>query len=444
MIRLHRMQRRANRVRHAARWLPVLVLTAFVAACGLLDKGLTVTAPDRVVTSDLEVPANAALLVGGAVGNFECAFKDYIVAGGLMSGELMDATETAARWDFDKRNVQPQTTLYSEAGCGSLGIYTPISTARYTADNILHLLQGWSDDSVPGRTGLIAKAATYAGYSRILLGEAFCSAAIDGSAELSSNDIFAQAVAKFDTAIAAATTAGSSDILNMALVGRARAELDEGDLAAAAADAAQVPAGFVANATSDLSQGYRQNFVVSENNNGHSVSFPPAYRNVTDVNSAGDTIADPRVPVVPALDTSGKVRLAGDGSTPLYLQQKYADATSPIPEASYTEAQLILAEAQGGAQAVSIINTLRATAGLGAYPGPTATADDIKAMIAQERARWLFLEGQHLYDLRRLNIAPLPAAGTPYSIVFAKGGQYGNQVCFPLPDVERLNNPNLH
>lgn len=424
----------------------MLVLATSAAACGLLDNGLTVTAPDRVVTSQLEEPQNAGLLVQGAIGNFECSLKDYIVAGGMMSGELMDATETAARWDFDKRNVQPQTTLYSTAGCGSLGIYTPISTARYTADNILHLLEGWTDAQVTGRTTLIGKAATYAGYSRILLGEAFCTAAIDTSAELTSKDIFAQAVAKFDTAIAAATKAGDDSTLNLARVGQARALLDEGNANAAAAVAAQVPPGFVIEASSDLSHGYRQNFVVSENNNGHSVSIPPAYRNVILV-TAGDTMKDPRVPVTPSIDTiigtDTIVKLAGDGSTPLYLQGKYATATSPIPVASYTEAQLIVAEDKGGAQAVSIINALRATDGLPAYAGPTDAAS-ITALIAQERARWLFLEGQHLYDLRRLNIAPLPAPGTPYSIVFTKGGNYGKQVCFPLPDVERLNNPHLH
>lgn len=443
MTRMHGQHRRKGRAWQAARWVPLLLLAATAAACGLLDKGLTVTAPDRIVTSDLEKPENAGLLVNGAIGNFECALKDYIVAGGMMSGELMDGTETAARWDFDKRNVLPQSTLYSEGGCGGLGIYTPISTARYTADNILHLLEGWTDQQVPNRTALIATAATYAGYSRILLGEAFCTAAIDTSAELTSAQVFAQAEAQFDTAIAAAQTAGASDILNMALVGQARARLDQGNLDGAAADAAQVPDGFVANATSDLSQGYRVNLVVSENNNGHSVSIAPDYRNDTLVDGAGNTVPDTRVPVVPALDTAGNVKTAADKATPLYVQQKYADASSPIPVASYIEAQLIVAEDKGGAEAVNIINTLRATVGLPAYQGPTDQAS-ITALIAQERARWLFLEGQHLYDLRRLNLTPSPAPGTPYSIVYAKGGTYGNQVCFPLPDVERLNNPHLH
>jgi len=43
-------------------------------------------------------------------------------------------------------------------------------------------------------------------------------------------------------------------------------------------------------------------------------------------------------------------------------------------------------------------------------------------------------------DIRRLGLAWLPAVGTPYP---GGGGTYGDQTCFPLPDAERINNPNL-
>jgi len=48
-----------------------------------------------------------------------------------------------------------------------------------------------------------------------------------------------------------------------------------------------------------------------------------------------------------------------------------------------------------------------------------------------------------LYDVRRLNLPLDPAAGIPYSTVYLKGGNYGTERCFPVPDVERLNNPNF-
>jgi len=65
---------------------------------------------------------------------------------------------------------------------------------------------------------LIAKAAAYAGYSRILLGEGFCEAAINLGPKLTSAQVFASAEAVFTTAITAAQAAGDQQILNMAYV----------------------------------------------------------------------------------------------------------------------------------------------------------------------------------------------------------------------------------
>jgi starch-binding outer membrane protein, SusD/RagB family len=62
------------------------------------------------------------------------------------------------------------------------------------------------------------------------------------------------------------------------------------------------------------------------------------------------------------------------------------------------------------------------------------------AQLVEERRRELFLEGHRLGDIRRYNLAMSPAAGTAYP---GGGGTYGSQSCFPLPDVERINNPNI-
>ena len=40
----------------------------------------------------------------------------------------------------------------------------------------------------------------------------------------------------------------------------------------------------------------------------------------------------------------------------------------------------------------------------------------------------------------RYTLPLTPAQGTPYR----NGGTYGISVCLNLPDIERLNNPNLH
>lgn len=65
---------------------------------------------------------------------------------------------------------------------------------------------------------------------------------------------------------------------------------------------------------------------------------------------------------------------------------------------------------------------------------------EVRAQLIEERRRELFLERHRLGDIIRFNITLSPPAGTPFPI---KGGVYGNQICFPLPDVERNNNPNI-
>ena len=55
-------------------------------------------------------------------------------------------------------------------------------------------------------------------------------------------------------------------MLYLALVGRARSELDAGQNAPAIADASRVPNGFVYNATYDATTDYRTNHVYTESN----------------------------------------------------------------------------------------------------------------------------------------------------------------------------------
>ena len=434
-MKLTRTARKMTRATMTAgQWLTVVALSPMLG-CNLLDKGLETVAPDKVETSVLEVPANAGLIVNSAIGNFECALGAYIVDAAMASGEFMDATATAANWAFDRRDTDPTAdTRYATASCEGYGIYTPIQVARGTTDRALELLQGWSDAEVPNRQDLIAKAAAYAGYSRILLGEGFCSAAISLGPEMTSAEIFASAEAMFTTAITAAQAAGDQQILNMAYVGRARARLDQGNKAGASADAALVPSGFVQNATAENAPVRRQNRIQTFNQSGL-VSVGASYRNLTVTNSSGGQVPDTRV----AVTNAGKP--GTDNRTPLYIQTKYSASTTPIPIASYKEAQLIIAEVAGGQTAVNIINALRTARGLPTFSSTDPVA--IAAEVTEARRRELFLEGQHLYDVRRLNLPLDPAAGIPYSTVYLKGGNYGTERCFPVPDVERLNNPNF-
>src|SRR6185295_15584891 len=141
---------------------------------------------------------------------------------GLLADEFESAGGAALFFDWDRRTQDASNGTYGTGDClanqVSLGTWKPVSTARFTADNALSLLNGWTDAEVPGRAVLIAKAQAYGGYSRILLGEGFCSAAIDAGPELTPAQVFGLAEGKFTDAIASATAAGQPDLALMARV----------------------------------------------------------------------------------------------------------------------------------------------------------------------------------------------------------------------------------
>lgn len=402
-----------------------VLLAGSLSACNILDDALDVEAPSQVPASALDDPALSNLLVGGVIADFECALGAFIVTGGLLGDELYDATFTANRWPVPSRQVQPSDSRYSTFTCATLGVYTPISTARWSADNALQKLEAWTDAEVTQRQQKIATVAAYSGYAHILLGELFCEAAIDLSAELTPEQIFQRAEERFTRAIEAAQAAGDQEILNMARVGRARVRLSLGNNQGAASDAAAVPQGFSRVATASSISARRRNRV-NEESRLNLVSVKEPFRNLT-VGGEPDT----RVDVVDA------GRFGTDAETPIWLQRKYRDDADPIPIATWREAQLILAEASGGQAAVDAINRLRDFHDLPAYGGGSDA--EIAAQVREERRRELFLEGHRIWDIRRFDLPLFPAPGTPFS----KGGQYGDPNCLPLPDVERASNPNV-
>ena len=101
-----------------------------------------------------------------------------------------------------------------------------MQTARYTANLGVTNLAQYTDAQVPGRTALMARSALLGGYATLLLGEGFCSMALDGGPEMTPAQVFTAAEAKFTEAITHATAANNASLLNAARVGRARTRLD--------------------------------------------------------------------------------------------------------------------------------------------------------------------------------------------------------------------------
>lgn len=423
--------------RRAASLVVALVAGLGLAGCDALDDALSVDAPGLVAADDLENAGVANLLVSGAIADFDCALGAYIVNGALLGNELRDASVTAGRFPLDQRIIE-DTSPYGTGACTSNppGIYVPLSTSIWTSNRALVLLKEWTDAEVSNRQSLIAQAAAYSGYGHVLMGEGFCSSVIEENGpEVQPQQVFQAAEAKFTEAMAAADAAGNSDMRNMALMGRARARLNLGNRAGAASDARAVLAAsptYAKNATASSTASRRFNRIGDEFFGGR-VTVDPSFYDLT-----VEGVPDTRVTVINT-NTNGH-----DGATKVHVVAKYGTSRSadnrnlPVPIASWREAHLIIAEAEGGAEAVNRVNILRAHHGLPAYTGGTGAAE-IQALIIQERARELYLEGQHLNDLRRFDLPNTPAAGTPYR----QGGTYGNVRCFPLPAVEKDNNPNF-
>lgn len=436
------MPRQSFRGARTAALTVIASLCSVLAACEAVKNPLEVETTSRIPAENVETPANAQLLVDGAIADFECAFASYVVQSATVGEEFIYAQQTADRVPSDRRNTLITDPRYATNSCTGLGIYGPLQTARTSADNILAFLKVWTDAQVStSRSQLSAIAGTYSGYSYLLLGEGFCSLAfskinpdrsIDYGGEISRDSTLKIAIARFSDAITAGTaattpvTAANTEILRTAYLGRARAKLALGDYPGARADASQIPAGFLRNATYSATVGRRNNLVFNDNsitNTSSSVGDP--YRSMT---------GDPRVPVTQGAATSAT-------GIRHWYQTKYTSNAAPIPLAKYQEAQLIIAEADIRAgnlvSALVVLNAERTRGGQGPFVGTTQA--QFLAELIDQRRRELFLEGQHLGDIIRFQIPLAPATGTAYHF----GGTYGNQLCFPLPSAERLNNPKI-
>ncbi|HEX6250250.1 MAG TPA: RagB/SusD family nutrient uptake outer membrane protein [Gemmatimonadaceae bacterium] len=432
---------------HKAR-MAVLTLGATLlvvsTGCDTLSDPLEVEPASRIPASQLEVPGNALLLSDGAVGDFECAFRVYTAMSGLIGEEFIYTAQTLSRSPYDRRATTKDDSDYAVNSCtggtnAAYGVYTPLQTARRANENVLAFLKTWTDAEVaagpgsPNRTNLMAIAAAYAGYSTLLLGEGFCTMALSSvgidksinyGGEIQRDSVFRYAISLFTEAIAFADAAGNTSIRNMALLGRARAKLNIGDYAGARADAVLIPSGYLRVVSASDATTRRQNQITLDNS---------AVNRATSVGDPYRTMNDARVPVVATALVSATGILH-------YYQTKYPTTATPLPLATYEEAQLIIAEAdiRSGAlpNALLILNASR-TRGGQTVPFAGVTQADYLAELIDQRRRELFAESHHLGDIIRYNIPVQPPAGTLSHF----GGAYGSQICMPLPAVERQGNP---
>ncbi len=404
-----------------------LIATVFLAGC---DSLLEVDLPGAVEEEDLQGVEMAEILARGVQGDFECMFRNYVWITGLWADEFYSASVLRSHNTFGARDRGVEQ--FGNATCASTDpppLWQALQTARFQAEDVIRRIQGF-DQTPQNADFLMGQSHAYAGYATQLLGEAFCEVTFDEGPAQSRADAFQRAEENFTQAISllqgasGADAARAQELTAMAYVGRARARLHLGDDAGVLSDAGQVDPDFVFYSTHSGSDTRRWNRVVDRNNDTGNISVHPKFREL----EVGG-VPDPRVPVVWDGGATGP-----DGITDMWVQEKYGSTSTDLPMATGREALLMIAEVQGGQEAVDIINQLRATHDLPEYQGGGEA--EIMEQVYEERQRELFLQGTHMGDKLRFDRDWESGSNQ-------KGEPFGSDECLRIPEAERLNNPNL-
>jgi hypothetical protein len=414
-------------IRRAATRISMVAALAIIApACS--DKFLQVENPSLIDASTIDPTAAAAVIANSAQQDYQQWYGWHIMYSGWFTGEIDVSDTFPTRNEFGYRQVENQNADLSGSLWGSA------SLAAAEGKTVLDLTL-----PTPTTNIVLAQAALFRAFTILDISVDFCQIALSGGAPLTQKQGLDSAIFWFSKAITvgqANATATGISYANAALVGRARAELQEGNLAAATTDANAVPAAFVFNLTyfQDLSAANETRLV----NRLWQFTFD---RGSTDVAVAFRDSTDARLPAKNAAGTTFNPQDVVPGG--YFIQQKYPGYASTIRLASGLEASYIAAEASGNAATqLALIAARRAANNQAAYAGPVDAASVLTELYNQ-RARDFWLEGRRIADLQRnaaaTNFVPVPGS------VYLKPGypNVGNQVCWVLPFSETSTNTNF-
>ncbi len=460
-----------QRVTSRARWaIAPFAAMAFLAACAnWKDELLQPQNPGIVDQSAVGSPAAAAALKVGAMGALKRVYADPAPRGfggssiweasALMSDEFMNSDFQNSQNDVDARTMSPDNEVSD---------YTRLTQARGYIRDAIAAEQKYE----PQKTADIGELYMAMGFIEMTLAENFCNGIPLGSNDQGVVDysgpdfkprtdaeVYDVALAHIDSAltiVGAATDANSVAVHNASVIVKARILVDKGGQFAQAA-----------TLVGPIATSYQYLFITQASSNGDDSGFWTLNNSISRMSVGDSTVTylgktvrtlnvipfaslnDPRVPILKGTDAKLS---AEDGSTPLFIQQIYKGRDDPVPMVSGLDARLIEAEAKLQANDIAgmmtIMNGLRTAppkignfqpAAMTALPAP-ATKDAAIDVFFREKALWQFARGQRLSDLRRL----VRQYGRTQDKVFPagdhyKGGTYGSDTSFPVPDAELVN-----
>lgn len=448
--------------------------------------------PDEVLNAGA-VPA----LVNGAFRQFLGGYSGLGLDDAFLSGSAVLSDETyygdtfTTREAADKRNLQPVVL-----GNITDAAFSRLMQARFNARRAFAVVEQFPSDP-GGDDAYKARLRTIEGYVYVTMSEGWCGAVpfsrmpdtglidpatIEYGESLTTDQMSDTAVDRFDEALSYVGTD------RLALMGKARALLNLGDFAGAAAAVATVPTEYVFLLEHSVNLGSENNPAASLQQNGRYgvanlegglSSTGAALRSdlnthpLTAPSAEGLPFRGLRDPRVPWQARPGNGRCFSSAIF-CWWNNNYFNFEADVPLASGVEARLIEAEAalQAGNDSLMLarLNALRASVATllpRLYPGqmqrffnagggvsldpltdpgaglatPAEQFEARRALLFQERALWLYHTGHRLGDLRRL----VRDYGFTTSQVFPtgphfRGGTYGLDVSYPVPFNEQ-NNP---
>jgi hypothetical protein len=435
------------------RWRLLMLLGAITvspAGCNS-DTFLAIEDPDIINPSNVQSSAGANAVRLGALARLNSATsggESLLLLGGLFTDEWLNGDSFIGRQEVDQRTITVQNSFVTDAS-------RALHRARLAAQQALELLEEFNPTAPAWQP---AEMYFVQAYIENIAAEHFCnglvfSSVIDGvemyGSPMMVAEAFTRALAHADSGLAlvTGTTTDDNRVRNALKVLRGRILLNLDRPADAATSVNGVPTSFAYNMFH--AQTATSNQVWNFNNLAWRYSVGSG-EGTNGINFA--TAADPRLPVCEGGDAvcraNGVTRTSRDDLTrPLLVQLVWPLRESSVAITSGVEARLIEAEAglraQNSAGALGILNALRGTvSGLTALTDP-GTADGRVTQLFRERAIWLFGRGYRTGDMRRLiRQYNRPAAAVFPVGTWHKGGNYGPDVNFPVPQAEQ-NNPNV-
>lgn len=443
----------------SGRSLPVVSAMLLAFSVGACDskRVLEVTDPDVAKPSSLASASALGVVYAGAVGDFAVAYGGNTSTEGevgysaLLTDEYINAETFPTRIEIDQRITTPDNSSI-------VAVYRATQRARASADFASNKLGATNPNDVRR-----SETQSLAGFMIDMMGEDYCSGSpislltdagnVVYGTQLTTAQQWDAAIAKFDSAITIATANGTSGTtqLNLARIGKARALVNKGDYAGAAALVSGVPTNFV----------YLIRHSANTNREWNGTFFWNAFNKRF---TATDKEGINGLPYRSDGDPRTKQTLSGvgfDGVTPMWLvneaptvwtpEGKYPARESSVPLATGLEARLIEAEAalKAGNTAgyLAAINAEQTAQGVTLSTLPATTASQVD-LLFKERAYSLWFTGHRLGDMRRL----IRQYGRNSETVFPTGtffhsgsasGTYGTDVNIILPNQEK-NNPNFN